>query len=192
MYRDFLVVTNRKLYTRPIEEQIRRIIKNKPIGIILREKDMDRDEYRDLAVKIIDICRENNIELMLHSYVDVAIELDYKKIHLPLHIARTLEGKISFFDKIGISIHSVEEAIEAETLGASYITAGHIYKTDCKKDLEPRGLDFLKKVCNSVAIPVYGIGGINLNNIEEVKSCGARGGTIMSYASKINEIIKKR
>lgn len=185
MFRDFLVVTNRKLYSRPVDEQIKRIVKKKPIGIILREKDMDKDKYRDLATKIIDICRENDVELMLHSYVDIAMDLNYKRIHLPLHVARTLGEKIYFFEKIGISIHSVEEAIEAENIGASYITAGHVYKTDCKKDLEPRGLDFLKQVCSSVNIPVYGIGGINLDNIEEVKACGAKGGTIMSYASKI-------
>lgn len=185
MYRDFLVVTNRHLYTRPIEEQIKHIVKEKPIAIILREKDMDRVQYKNLATKIIKICRESNIELMLHSYVDVAIELNYKKIHLPLHIARTLGEKIRFFDEIGISIHSVEEAVEAEEIGATYITAGHIYKTDCKKGLKPRGLDFLKAVCNSVTIPVYAIGGINLDNIKEVKKCGAQGGTIMSYASKL-------
>ena len=185
MYRDFLVVTNRHLYARSIEEQIKRIVKEKPIAIVLREKDMDIDQYRQLAIKIINICRENNIELMLHSYVDVAMELNYKNIHLPLHIARTLGEKIKFFNKIGISIHSVDEAIEAENIGATYITAGHIYKTECKKGLKPRGLNFLKAVCSSVTIPVYAIGGINPDNIKEIKECGAQGGTIMSYASKI-------
>ena len=47
----------------------------------------------------------------------------------------------------GCSIHSVQEAVEAAELGASYITAGHIYSTDCKRGVPPRGLEFLKAVC---------------------------------------------
>ena len=53
--------------------------------------------------------------------------------------------------------------MEAERLGATYVTAGHIFTTDCKKGLPPRGLDFLKNVCDAVTIPVYGIGGIKFD-----------------------------
>ena len=49
--------------------------------------------------------------------------------------------------KIGVSIHSAEEAKEAVSLGASYLTAGHIFTTDCKKGVPARGLEFLKEVC---------------------------------------------
>ncbi len=48
-------------------------------------------------------------------------------------------------------------------MGASYLTAGHIYATDCKRGLPPRGLGFLKEVCREVSIPVYGIGGIKFD-----------------------------
>lgn len=75
-----------------------------------------------------------------------------------------------------------EEAIEAQKIGATYISAGHIFATDCKKDLPPRGLEFLKEVCNSVTIPVYAIGGIKLSDVQmdEIIKCGAKGGCIMS------------
>ena len=64
----------------------------------------------------------------------------------------------------------------------SYITAGHIYVTDCKKGLEPRGLGFLKDVCSTVNVPVYAIGGIKFDKKqwEELKQKGASGGCIMS------------
>lgn len=70
----------------------------------------------------------------------------------------------------------------AQKLGATYISAGHIFATDCKKDLPPRGLEFLKEVCNSVTIPVYAIGGIKLSDVQmdEIIKCGAKGGCIMS------------
>ena len=91
------------------------------------------------------------------------------------------------FTKIGISIHSVEEAKEAEQLGASYLTAGHIYATDCKRGLPPRGLGFLKEVCREVSIPVYGIGGIKFDEEQwnDMKKCGAVGGCIMSGMMEI-------
>ena len=86
------------------------------------------------------------------------------------------------FQTIGTSVHSVEDAKEAEELGVSYMTAGHIYVTDCKKGLAPRGLGFLKAVCSTVSVPVYAIGGIKFDEKqwEELKQNGASGGCIMS------------
>ena len=83
---------------------------------------------------------------------------------------------------MGTSVHSVEDAIAAEKLGARYLTAGHIYVTDCKKGLPPRGLDFLHAVCEAVQIPVYGIGGIKIDEeqLRELKMSGAAGGCVMS------------
>lgn len=92
------------------------------------------------------------------------------------------EGVKEQFQRIGTSVHSVEDAKEAERLGVSYMTAGHIYVTDCKKGLAPRGLGFLKDVCSTVNVPVYAIGGIKFDEKqwEELKQNGASGGCIMS------------
>lgn len=86
------------------------------------------------------------------------------------------------FTTIGVSVHAANEALEAQSLGATYLTAGHIYATDCKKGLPPRGTAFLREICQTVSIPVYAIGGIRLEaaQIREVMSCGAVGGCIMS------------
>ena len=73
-----------------------------------------------------------------------------------------------------------EEAAEAQSLGATYITAGHVFPTDCKKGLAPRGLDFLKKTCAAVGIPVYAIGGVCSGNYSLVRSAGAAGACVMS------------
>ena len=85
---------------------------------------------------------------------------------------------------LGCSVHSVQEAREAETLGADYLIAGHIYATDCKKGLPPRGLDFLEEICRSVSLPVYAIGGIrpDQEQIEKTLAAGARGLCVMSGA----------
>ena len=83
---------------------------------------------------------------------------------------------------LGSSIHSVSEAQEAQRLGADYLTAGHIYATDCKAGVPPRGLDFLEEVCRSVQIPVYGIGGVRIGSgqLDEMMARGAAGACVMS------------
>ena len=134
-----------------------------------------------------------DVRLIIHTYINVARELGINTVHMSLHNMR--EYRKEFIDnvnkinniKTGCSIHSVEEAVEARNMGASYITAGHVYATDCKKGLAPRGLDFLKNVCDSVDIPVYAIGGINIDDgrRKEVKKYGAAGSCIMSGMMKV-------
>lgn len=86
---------------------------------------------------------------------------------------------------LGTSVHSFEEAVLAQKLGAAYITAGHIFETDCKKGAEPRGLDFLKNVCSSVNIPVYAIGGISQENYESALEAGAAKVCMMSQMMRM-------
>ena len=84
------------------------------------------------------------------------------------------------FQEIGTSVHSASQLQEAVALGADYVTAGHIFTTDCKKGLPPRGLSFLHDICEQSPFPVYGIGGITEDNEEDVIRQGAAGVCIMS------------
>lgn len=181
-----VTVTNRNLCVRPFLEQMERVCRQKPRAIILREKDLTKEEYYKLAKDVNEICENYKIPLIPHTFLEVARELNIARIHLPLskfeEASKISKETLSFFQTIGVSTHSVEDALLAQKLGATYITAGHIYTTDCKKGLAPRGLTFLKDVCQSVEIPVYGIGGINLDEerIKAVKEAGAAGSCIMS------------
>lgn len=186
-----ITVTNRNLCERPFLEQIERVCRQKPRAIILREKDLTKEEYYRLAKDVNEICENYKVLLIPHTFLEVARELNIDRIHLPLskleENLKTSRESLAFFQTIGVSTHSVEDALLAQRLGATYITAGHIYTTDCKKGLAPRGLAFLKDVCQAVEIPVYGIGGINLDEekIEEVKEAGAAGSCIMSAMMRV-------
>jgi len=186
MYK-MLAITNRHLCNNDFLAQIQDICtlneKNtviKSVSIVLREKDLSENDYKDLAAKVLKICKKNNTECILHTYYKVASELNCKKIHLPLHVLKSKPDVCKEFNEVGVSIHSVSEAIEAINLGATYITAGHIFATDCKKDIPPRGLSFLSSVCSSVNIPVYAIGGILPANAQKAINAGADGICIMS------------
>lgn len=193
MLNDVIAVTNRKLSQRPFLEQIKRVCQLRPEAIILREKDLSETEYAKQAEEVYNITTSYDVRLIVHTYINVARELGINTVHMSLHNMR--EYRKEFIDnvnkinniKTGCSIHSVEEAVEARNMGASYITAGHVYATDCKKGLAPRGLDFLKNVCDSVDIPVYAIGGIDIDDgrRKEVKKYGAAGSCIMSGMMKV-------
>ena len=148
-YRNIIAVTNRKLSSRPFLEQMERVSRLQPKAVILREKDLQEEMYEELAVKVIELCKQYQVPCMLHTYQETARKLQHPYIHLPLFLLRENSGKLNDFVEIGCSIHSVEEAEEAQKLGATYLTAGHIYTTDCKKGLPPRGTDFLKEVCSA-------------------------------------------
>ncbi len=178
---DILCVTNRALCKEDFLQRVEKIAAEHPKGIILREKDLSEEEYKKLAEKVLQICNEQNVPCILHSFVDIASELGAENIHLPLQVLRGIdEKKKEAFKQIGASCHSVEEAQEAERSGCTYITAGHVFVTDCKKGLAPRGLSFLQDVCESVSIPVYAIGGISHENIDAVRKAGAAGACVMS------------
>ncbi|MDR3596342.1 thiamine phosphate synthase [Clostridium sp.] len=186
MYK-ILAITNRHLCNNDFLTQIENICtlnekksEINSVSIVLREKDLSENDYKDLAAKVMKICEKNNTECILHTYYKVARELNCKKIHLPLHVLKSKPDIYKEFNEVGASIHSVNEAVEAANLGATYITAGHIFATDCKKDIPPRGLSFLSSVCSSVNIPVFAIGGISLSNAQKAINAGADGICIMS------------
>lgn len=178
---DILCVTNRKLCREDFLSRLEKIAAAHPAGIILREKDLSQDQYGELAEKALALCEKRQTPCILHSFVNVSIKLKCKSIHLPFPALRTLskEDK-ALFRRIGASCHSVDEAMEAQKLGCSYILAGHIFDTDCKRGLPGRGLDFLETVCDSVSIPVYAIGGIRADNVAKVRERKAAGACVMS------------
>lgn len=181
-----IAVTAQKLSIYPLTEQIQRMAKyDKPDCLILREKEVTEAEYEVLAKQVLSVCQEENIECILHTFVDMAKKLQVKKIHLPLQVMREKATLLTEFDVIGVSVHSKEEAIEAYKRGATYLMAGHIFETNCKAGLAPRGISFLKEVCESVPIPVYAIGGITDENTKKIQETGAAGECRMSYYMKM-------
>ena len=179
---NIVCVTHRKLCDNFLERVWELYENNVPV--ILREKDLLESEYEELAKKVIEICPN----VILHSYINVAKNLGVKKIHLPLRLMN--ENAEKEFETVGVSVHSADEAVLAEKMGATYVTAGHIFATDCKKGLEPRGIEFLKNAVSSVDIDVYGIGGISPENIGKIQNTGAKGACIMSGFMKCDNVKK--
>ena len=173
--------SNRKLVRGDFLERLKEIARQRPAGILLREKDLTPEEYRKLAREVQSICKKAGVPCILHSFTGVAEELEADALHLPLPLLRKLPGEDrGRFRQLGASCHSISEAREAMEMGCTYITAGHIFETDCKRGLPGRGLEFLREVCRAVTIPVYAIGGIEPKRMAEIFAAGAAGACVMS------------
>lgn len=181
-----IAVTDSATCPRPLAEQIERLAKLtelRPQAIILRAKSLNKAAYRKLALQAQQSCKAAVIPLILHSDWQLASELGIQNLHLPLALLRQLPTcERAHFTRLSTSVHSVEDAIEAQALGATVLIAGHIYTTQCKAGLAPRGLGFLQAVCNAISLPVYAIGGIGFDAAQhaELLANGARGACVMS------------
>ena len=178
-----ICVTNRTLCRDDFLTRIDHIAKKGVAdAILLREKDLTEREYLELAEKVLSICKAHNRRCILHTYYKAAKELGCKEIHLPLPLLQKMreEGEKQWFTTVGTSVHSLKQANLAMHLQADYMTAGHIFETDCKKGLPGRGLSFLSKVVCKSEVPVYGIGGISADNAGQIMETGAAGVCIMS------------
>lgn len=171
-----ICVTDRKSCKEDFLTRIEKIAFAKPDRIIFRDKDCKDSDYVKMAFKILDISDKYNVPCSMYFHPDI-----FSNIHMTMPMLQHIRlSDMNFCRFTGASVHSVDEAVEAENMGVDYVTAGHIFETDCKKGLAPRGLDFLREVCESVKIPVYAIGGINPQNISQVARAGAGGACIMS------------
>lgn len=184
-------VTAQKLCRDDFLHRIEILSKSEIDKIILREKYLSEDEYYSLAKKLLSVC--NPEKLVIHNFDSVAIRLGIQNIHLPFEKFKDYNISKSF-DAVGTSVHSIEDAIFAEAHGANYVTAGHIFDTDCKKGLKGRGVKFLQNVCDSINISVYAIGGINESTacqLKTLKSKSFAGACVMSELMQAENVAEK-
>lgn len=194
-------ITNRSLCTN-FYEQIKKIAKSKLDFLIIREKDLNDQELLELSLKVKEELKDTHIKVIINSNIDVAEQIDADGIQLPfkdfvnnnnkLYTKNTINStkvvdnfkndgnKYKVYKIIGVSIHSYDEGLQAYKLGADYVIYGHVYQTECKKDLTPRGIEEIKALSSKIDIPIIGLGGINENNFREVIDAGAKGIAIMS------------
>lgn len=152
-------------------------------AVQLREKDLPTRELLDLAYKFRELTARYDAKLFINDRLDIALSADADGIHLgqsgiPVREIRRVTGKGMV---IGCSAHSIKEAMEAESDGADFITFGPLFPTPSKlKYGEPVGLESLRWAKKEVDLPIFGIGGIKLERIEEVINSGASGVALIS------------
>jgi len=182
-YSLYLVTDRGILKGRDLFRAVEDAIKGGVTLVQLREKDISSRDFYHIALKIKEVVHYHHIPLIINDRLDIALAADADGLHigqndLPLKIARKLlgPGKI-----LGYSVSNAEEARFGEQNGADYLGAGTVYPTGSKADIgELIGADGLHNIKQSVSIPVVGIGGIGMSNLEEVKASGIDGISLIS------------
>ncbi len=141
----------------------------------LRDKSGDKAAILEKAKLLRELTLRYGVTFIVNDHIDIALESEADGIHLgqddvPLPEARKLVGE----KIIGISTHAIGEALLAERQGADYIGVGPIYPTATKADVvDPVTVNYIREVVQQVKIPFVAIGGIKLNNVDEVIAAGA-------------------
>lgn len=167
----------KSLYT-----QVKEALKGGVTCIQLREKSLNDEEFLKEARKISALCREYKVPFIINDNVNVAIACNADGIHIgqddmDLKTVRSLVGEDMI---IGVSTHNVEEAKKAQIEGADYIGIGAVFNTSTKNNTKPISFDELKAVCEAVDIPKVAIGGINGENVLDLKGSGIDGVAVVS------------
>ena len=143
----------------------------------LREKNLSSKDFYEKALKVKEICKSYEVLFIINDRLDIAQAVEADGVHLgqsdmPIEKAREIL-KDKFL--IGATARNIEEAKKAELLGADYIGSGAIFGTSTKDNAKKLEIEDLKKIVNSVKIPVFAIGGININNVWMLKNIGLQG-----------------
>lgn len=184
-YEHTIVITNRHLVQGDFLKQLEKVTKLHPHALILREKDLADDAYESLAKKVFDLCKREDITFFLHTKIEIARKIGCQNIHLSIPVLKGLsetekKALTEDFCEISISCHSMEDVEIAMAGGATQIILGTIFETECKKGVLGKGVEFVREICQKCQLPVYAIGGMNLQRLPLVIDAGAAGCCMMS------------
>lgn len=184
-YEHTIVITNRHLVQGDFLKQLEKVTKLHPHALILREKDLTDDAYESLAKKVFDLCKREDITFFLHTKIEIARKIGCQNIHLSIPVLKGLsetekKALTEDFCEISISCHSMEDVKIAMAGGATQIILGTIFETECKKGVLGKGVEFVREICQKCPLPVYAIGGMNLQRLPLVIDAGAAGCCMMS------------
>lgn len=172
------LVTDKDLLGSEFFEKIEASLKGGLKALHLREKDLETIDLYNLAKELKVLTDKYDAHLFINDRVDIAKDLNLTGVHLAensvdVKVARKFLGN-DFL--IGASRHSLNGAIEAKEQGADFITFSPIYETPSKMGYgEPQGIEKLKEVCEKVSIPVFALGGVREENLEELVNAGVKG-----------------
>lgn len=165
-----------------LADQVEEVLKNGATFLQLREKEFSHEEMVVEAKEIKEIAAKYHVPFVINDDIYAAKEIDADGVHIgQSDMAYKEARKILGSEKIiGLSAGNLEEAIQAEKLGADYIGVGAVFHTDTKDDATSLTFDELREITSTVSIPVVAIGGISADNLMQLKGTGIDGISVIS------------
>lgn len=171
-------------------EQVEAALKGGVTCVQLREKDLDAEAFLAEALKISALCKQYGVPFFVNDNVEIAIRCKADGVHVGQEDMATAQvrQKVGPDMMIGVSAHSVEEALEAVANGADCLGVGAMFSTSTKKDAEHVTMEQLRDICVAVDVPVVAIGGIGKENIAELAGTGVDGVALVSAIFSAEDI----
>jgi len=159
--------------------------------IQLRGKGKSLDELVGHAAKLHELTARSSTPLIVNDHAEIASRIPVEGVHVgqdddSIEVARRKAGRSVL---IGKSTHSLEQALAAQREGADYIGFGPIFATPTKPDYAPIGLADIRRVHAEVSLPIFCIGGINIDNLQSVIDAGAKRVVMVSALLKAHSIV---
>lgn len=163
-------------------QQVEAALQNGATCIQLREKELDDAEFLAEAQEMAALCRRYHVPFIINDNVDIAIACHADGVHVGQEdmAASDVRKRVGDQMMIGVSAHTVEEALEAVRNGADYLGLGAVFSTSTKTDAGAMSFDTLKAICDAVEIPTVAIGGISPANIMQLAGSGVDGVAVVS------------
>lgn len=171
-------------------EQVEEALKGGITCLQLREKNLSDEEFLKEAIQIKALCNKYKVPFFINDNVEVAIKCGADGIHVGQDDMAAGRVRELVGDKmmIGVSAHSVKEAVEAVKNGADCLGVGAIFSTSTKKDASVLDLSVVSDICKAVSVPVVVIGGIKKDNILKLKGTGVDGVALVSAIFAADDI----
>ncbi len=171
-------------------EQVESALKGGATCVQLREKELDDETFLKEAMEISVLCKKYGVPFFINDNVDISIKCHADGIHVGQEDmeATQVRQRVGNNMIIGVSVHSVEEALEAVKNGADCLGVGAMFSTSTKTDVDVLPKETLRDICAAVDIPVVAIGGIGKSNISQLAGTGVDGVALVSAIFAADDI----
>ena len=163
-------------------DQVEKALQGGASFVQLREKELDQEHFYQEAVEIKELCKRYHVPFVINDNVDIALAMDADGVHVGQEDmeAGHVRAKLGPDKIIGVSAHTVEEALLAEKNGADYLGVGAVFPTGSKDDADVLDPEVVKAIVKAVKIPVIAIGGIGIHNVDKLSGNGLVGIAVIS------------
>ncbi len=174
-------------------EQIESALKGGATCVQLREKNLNDEEFLKEAMEISVLCKQYAVPFFINDNVEIAVKCQADGIHVgqeDMEVAQVRQ-RVGADMIIGVSVHSVKEALEAVENGADCLGVGAMFSTSTKTDADVLSKETLRDICAAVEVPVVAIGGIDKTNISQLAGTGVDGVALVSAIFASDDIEKE-